>query len=136
MLKLEFMWKMIVMHHPFSILPYLTTIWHFGAKTSFSCIMWCRSSINNILDELFWICTMNFSFKVWIYEFMNLSISGSYCEFQLKYFYVPWDIIDKRHKPHLLNPWHPPPQILPPATPLPGIELGKARIHIRIITHI
>ena len=67
---------------------------------------------------------------------MNLSISRSYFEFQLISLYVSWDIANKRHKPHFLDPWHSSPQHLPPATSSPGIELGKERISIRIITHI
>ena len=53
--------------------------------------------------------------NLWIYLFLE-----SYCEFQLKSFYVSWDITDKRDKLHLLNPRHPPPQLLAPATSSPG----------------
>ena len=79
---------------------------------------------------------MNFSFNVSIYEAVNLSISRSYCEFQLTSFYVSWDITDKRSKPHLLDPWHSSPQHLPPATSWPGIELGKELIPIQTIIYI
>ena len=91
----------IVILQLFNILPYLTTIQHFGAKTRISCILSCRSSINNIPDGLFWLCFMNFSCNVWIYEVMNLSISRSFCEFQLIRFYFSLDITDKRHKTHV-----------------------------------
>ena len=79
---------------------------------------------------------MNFSFNVWNYEVMNLSISRSYCEFQLIIFYVSWDIADKRRKPHLLDRWHSSPQHLLSASSWPGIVLGKERIPIRIIINI
>ena len=136
MLKPEFICPTIVIIQPFNILPYITTLEHFGVKTCISCILSSSSSNSNIPDGIFWICVMKFSFKVWNYEFMNLSISGNYCEFPLKGFYVSWEFAEKRHKSHLLNPWHLSPQHLPPTTSSPRIELGKKRRNIRIIARI
>ena len=80
-----------------------------------------------------------FGIVLWIsasmLEFMNLSASESYCEFQLKRLHFTRNCRQEAQSlPYQPLTTSSPP--LPLSTPSPGIELSEERVHIRRITHV